>query len=163
MGHIHGANQHDFTASAYIIYEEKVLLLLHKKLQIWLPPGGHIELDESPLEALYRETFEETGLAKENLTLTTPHTENLSFARDAGTNRTEPLPFDIDIHPVGDNGHKHIDFAYIFTSNTNQIRQEEEGADEIAWFTLAEAEQLQSLPLSSLSRAKYALQQSKIR
>jgi 8-oxo-dGTP pyrophosphatase MutT (NUDIX family) len=39
-----------------------VLLHLHRKLGMWLPPGGHIERDELPDDAAVREVFEETGL-----------------------------------------------------------------------------------------------------
>lgn len=35
-------NKH-FTASAIIIKNNKVLLIWHKKLNVWLYPGGHIE------------------------------------------------------------------------------------------------------------------------
>ena len=60
MAHIH--EKIDFTVSICIVHENKVLLLMHKKLHIWLPPGGHIELDEDPNEAVLREAKEETGL-----------------------------------------------------------------------------------------------------
>ena len=40
----------------------RVLLVKHKRLGTWLPPGGEIEPDETPLQAAHRELFEETGL-----------------------------------------------------------------------------------------------------
>src|ERR1700722_18560265 len=60
MAHIH--EKIDFTVSIYIVFEDKVLLHVHKKLGLWLPPGGHIELDEDPNVAALREAKEETGL-----------------------------------------------------------------------------------------------------
>lgn len=39
-----------------------VLLVEHKRLQKWLPVGGEIEHNETPLQAAERELFEETGL-----------------------------------------------------------------------------------------------------
>ncbi len=51
-----------FTASALIIKNNKVLLVHHKKLGVWLYPGGHVEDTETPDEALVREVKEETGL-----------------------------------------------------------------------------------------------------
>ena len=32
------------------------------KVKAWLPPGGHIENNETPVEAVKRETFEEAGI-----------------------------------------------------------------------------------------------------
>ena len=60
MAHIH--EKIDFTTSVYVVYEDKVLLHLHKKAGIWLPPGGHIELDEDPTDAARREVKEEAGI-----------------------------------------------------------------------------------------------------
>ena len=37
-------------------------LLFHLKFEKWLPPGGHLEPNESPAMAAKREVFEETGL-----------------------------------------------------------------------------------------------------
>lgn len=55
-----------FTATAYIVSkingQVKVLLHQHKKHQLWLPIGGHIEKNELPTEALLREVKEETSL-----------------------------------------------------------------------------------------------------
>lgn len=51
-----------FTATTLIVHEGKVLLHLHPKQGLWLPPGGHIERDELPHVAARREVEEETGL-----------------------------------------------------------------------------------------------------
>ncbi|MBI2019330.1 NUDIX domain-containing protein [Candidatus Daviesbacteria bacterium] len=55
-----------FTATAYIAAkingEFRVLLHRHKKLNLWLGIGGHIEKDENPVEAVIREIKEETCL-----------------------------------------------------------------------------------------------------
>ncbi|MEK6836116.1 MAG: NUDIX domain-containing protein [Nanoarchaeota archaeon] len=60
MPHIH--DKIDFTAEAFIVYKNRVLLRKHDKYKIWLSVGGHIELDEEPNEAVIREVKEEVGL-----------------------------------------------------------------------------------------------------
>lgn len=50
------------TAAGMLVVEDKVLLIRHKKLGIWLNPGGHIEPGELPHQAAEREFFEETGV-----------------------------------------------------------------------------------------------------
>lgn len=52
-----------FVANAILIHEKKVLLVKHKKLGIWLAPGGHVEPGELPHKAAERECYEETGIA----------------------------------------------------------------------------------------------------
>lgn len=49
--------------SVYLYNQKRthILLLFHRKLQVWLPPGGHIE-DENLQEAVDREVYEETGI-----------------------------------------------------------------------------------------------------
>ena len=48
-----------FVATGYIVRDGKTLLVKHKKLHLWLPPGGHIEEGENPDAALRRELLEE--------------------------------------------------------------------------------------------------------
>ncbi|HWV22735.1 MAG TPA: NUDIX domain-containing protein [Thermomicrobiales bacterium] len=52
----------DFTVAVFVIHDDHVLLHKHRKLGLWLPPGGHIEPHELPDEAALREVEEESGL-----------------------------------------------------------------------------------------------------
>jgi len=50
------------TGSAIVIGGQGVLLHRHRRLGVWLQPGGHIDGDETPWAAAGREAQEETGL-----------------------------------------------------------------------------------------------------
>ena len=52
-----------FTATGFVVDKKSILLHWHKKLSMWLPPGGHIEPGEDPQQAIIREVLEETGLS----------------------------------------------------------------------------------------------------
>lgn len=52
-----------FSVAVYARRGERVLVIEHRRLQTWLPVGGELEGDETPLEAAARELREETGLA----------------------------------------------------------------------------------------------------
>ena len=52
-----------FTASAVVLDgQDRVLLVRHRKLGLWLYPGGHIDSNEDPAQAALREVREETGV-----------------------------------------------------------------------------------------------------
>jgi 8-oxo-dGTP diphosphatase len=55
---------HRVAVAAYIFREGKLLLLKRNKAPFtFAPPGGHLFIEEDPLEGLAREVDEETGLA----------------------------------------------------------------------------------------------------
>ncbi len=51
-----------FTAGGILIHHNKVLLIKHKKLNMWLTPGGHVDERELPHQTAEREFLEETGI-----------------------------------------------------------------------------------------------------
>jgi 8-oxo-dGTP diphosphatase len=57
----HSTAQH-LTVSGVVLHKEHILLIHHKRIGAWLPPGGHVEEMELPHEAVVREVFEETGV-----------------------------------------------------------------------------------------------------
>lgn len=161
MPHIHTDDgQYDYTASGYIVHDDKILLIRHKKLPIWAPPSGHVELHQNPVDALYMEIREEAGIHKKDLTLLDPHTETAGFKRVSSTgkeSRRIPIPFDIDEHHFGELDHMHIDFGYILTSSTNIVKPEPDESQEYKWFTSKELDSLTESPATIIERCKYAL------
>ena len=133
MGHIH--KLYDFTVSAFIVYNDRILLLYHKKLNTWLQPGGHIELDEDPEQALYREIEEETSLKRSDLELI----ELATTRPKSPTSKSLPIPFDLNVHPFGEHPtHKHIDLCYLIQSTTNVINQNITESSDLRWFSKEE-------------------------
>jgi 8-oxo-dGTP pyrophosphatase MutT (NUDIX family) len=65
---------HDFllaTAATGLVFDDagRVLLARHSNAGLWVAPGGAIDPDESPVDAVVREVFEETGLHVEPVNL----------------------------------------------------------------------------------------------
>jgi 8-oxo-dGTP diphosphatase len=51
--------------SYFVLFDEKaqkILLVDHKKAQLWLPAGGHVEVVENPSETVRRECVEELSV-----------------------------------------------------------------------------------------------------
>ena len=101
MAHIH--EKIDFTVAIFVVHDQKILLIHHRKLDKWLPLGGHIELDENPEQAALREAREESGLDVELLGERPPTTSPGTRARIA--------PRFLDIHRISDT-HEHIGLIY---------------------------------------------------
>ena len=47
-----------FVATCYVVNDGATLLHEHEKLEMWLPPGGHVDRDELPHETALRETLD---------------------------------------------------------------------------------------------------------
>jgi 8-oxo-dGTP pyrophosphatase MutT (NUDIX family) len=101
MPHIH--EKIDFTVAIFVVHDAKVLVIHHRKLDKWLPLGGHVELDEEPEQAALREAKEESGLDVELLGERPPTTS-------PGT-RALIAPRFLDIHRISDT-HEHIGMIY---------------------------------------------------
>jgi len=127
MSHIHELI--DFVVSVFIVYKDKVLLVHHKKLDKWLPVGGHIELNEDPEQALFREIKEESGLDVEVFG------QKLSI-KSEGTKFLYP-PIFLDIHDISKT-HKHIGLIYFAKAKTDTVTLADKEHKEIRWFTKGE-------------------------
>ncbi|EKT63032.1 NUDIX hydrolase [Providencia burhodogranariea] len=103
-----------FTATA-MIRNSKGEFLLHKhpKLGFWLPPGGHIETNEEPQDAVIREVLEETGLACRVVDCAYPMKNKVSNSKHV---HVLPMPLAILKEFIADNkkgDHWHIDMIYL--------------------------------------------------
>lgn len=124
MAHIHELI--DFTIEVFIVYKDKVLLIHHKALDRWLPVGGHIELDEDPEQALFREIEEETGLTDIKVL-----GSKLDLERDGFKSLFAPVY--LDIHRINET-HRHIGMVYFVVSDKEQVRLEKDEHKDIRWF-----------------------------
>src|SRR5215212_10137477 len=113
-----------FTVAVFVVWEGKVLLHLHRKLGVWLPPGGHIERDELPDDAAVREVFEETGLRVE---LVGEKRENVS----------DPVQLNraggVQLENIGP-GHQHIDLIYFAKPNGSTSIHQSYSEDKFFFF-----------------------------
>lgn len=107
------------TASAIVVSERGVLLHRHKRLGIWLQPGGHVDDGETPWDAAVRETLEETGLTASHL----PEGQRLAH---------------VDVHP-GPRGHTHLDLRYLLHAPAVDPSPPEGESPDVAWFSRAKA------------------------
>ncbi len=118
--------------TGYIFHENKLLLIHHKKLNLWLPVGGHIEENEIPDEALKREIKEEVGLEIEIL-------NQPSIQKAANTHTNCATPFHVSIHSVGD--HDHCSLFYICKAKNPEQLQINKEVINHQWVSKEQLEQ----------------------
>ncbi len=146
MPHIHtNPGQHDLTVTAFIVRtdtsEPQVLLHMHKKLKVLLPVGGHVELNETPWQAIAHELEEESGYKLEQLDVLQPK----SRIRSLKSVDLHPYPLAINTHPIPDNHfHTDIEYAFVAHGDPSGIIGEGESAD-MRWVTRAELETLDGM------------------
>ena len=113
------ANAVHVTGSAIVIGPRGVVLHLHKRLGIWLQPGGHIEQGELPWDGALREAREEIGL-------------------DVVHPRAGPDLVHVDVHP-GPRGHTHLDLRYLMFGPDDDPAPPPGESPDARWFSWDEA------------------------
>jgi len=115
------------TGSGIVVGPRGVILLKHKRLGIWLQPGGHIDPGETPWDAALRESREETGL-------------DVAFA-GALDGVGVPDLVHVDVHEGG-RGHTHLDLRYLIDGGTADPAPPDDESQEIDWFAWGDAIEL---------------------
>lgn len=130
------------TGSAWVVSADgrHHLLLHHRKLGMWLQPGGHADGDPDTLAVARREAEEESGLSELQL-----------MAED-----NPPTPFDLDVHTIptrrGANGeiiepaHEHHDVRYLFRATGDQTLTVSDESHAVRWATADEVRALTADP-----------------
>ena len=129
------------TATVYIFSDEspkRLLLVDHVKFGKWIPPGGHIDPDENPYQAVIREAKEETGVD------ISEYLPTLSQFEDGTVIIPKPrYLLEERIHEHKDVPlHYHIDCVYVVTVPFQEISHQESELNGIAWFTEDEIKDL---------------------
>jgi 8-oxo-dGTP pyrophosphatase MutT (NUDIX family) len=124
-----------FTGSGVVIGPRGVLLLLHRRLGIWVQPGGHVDPGETPWEAARRETEEETGLG----------------VRWPGEPAVPPL-LHVDVHQAGT--HRHLDLRYrVDVVGDDEPHPPADESQDVRWFAWPDAIATADEGLAGLLRA----------
>lgn len=142
MAHIH--EKIDFTVEVFIVHKNKVLLRMHDKFKFWLSIGGHIELNEDPIEAAYREVKEEVGL---DIHIIGDAQGPIGGSENRGYKYLIP-PRYLGRHPVNET-HEHITLVYFATTESDTVSEsvlDHEKGVETKWFTIAELEEADLVP-----------------
>lgn len=117
--------------SYFILFDDvhqKILLVDHKKALLWLPSGGHVEIDEDPKTTVERECLEELGV-RADFWVPDPFfiTSTLTVGLTAG--------------------HTDVSLWYVLKGDSHATYQfDEEEFNDIRWFHLDEVPHSKSDP-----------------
>ena len=143
MPHIHTQpGEHDLTVTAYVIRtdteEPRALVHMHRKLGRLLPVGGHVELLETPWQAIAHEVEEESGYEFASLKVLQPALRLKSIRNVA----QHPYPLSINTHDVPE-AHFHTDLQYGFIADGDPTKPVVQGESlDLRWLTQDEMNQL---------------------
>ena len=112
------------TGSSWVVNPSRThaLMLHHRKLDLWLQPGGHADGNTDIHNVVIKETSEESGIAIEDIKL---------LSSDI---------FDVDVHTIYANQydprHEHYDIRFILEIDDNQVIPGNDESHQIGWVAL---------------------------
>ncbi len=142
-----------YTVAAVLVHDGKVLLVRHKKLSMWLNPGGHVEEKEMPHRAAEREFFEETGvkvraidpflppdLHDDTEFVPNPILTNLHWVSKDNFEKRQKSPNDYQLEEKWQRGcEQHLNFMYLVEPvGSVEFVMEPTEITDIRWFTKEE-------------------------
>lgn len=107
-----------FSVGVFARHGGRVLLIKHNRLGLWLPVGGELAAEETPLEAAMRELREETGLEG-------------TFDVIGGVYGTPPGLIGYEEHLAGSKG-LHMNFAFVADVPSTEVTPNDEFS-EFRW------------------------------
>lgn len=116
------------TGSAFVVDDRgRMLLIHHRKLGIWVQPGGHADGERLAHRVALREACEETGLP------------DVAFHPAFVLLDGSPALFDVDVHPIperpGEPAHEHFDLRFLLlTALPDALRAAPGEVAGAAWF-----------------------------
>lgn len=127
-----------FAVSGFVMNREetKLLMVFHKKLNIWVIPGGHLELDEYPEEGAKREIFEETGI---KATVIDSSEFKFTGNKKESSIATPYTMLRESIPGKGDKpAHVHMDFIFLCIADEKKPTKREVEVSDVKWMTWRE-------------------------
>lgn len=118
-----------FTASSIILNQDrdKILLILHRKLNKWLQPGGHCDGNTDTFDVARTEVMEEIGLSADDFV-------------------TAKTIFRVDIHEFNFNDvpiHDHYDIRYVSIIDQDvELTKNDREVIDLRWFDFDELQDL---------------------
>jgi ADP-ribose pyrophosphatase YjhB (NUDIX family) len=140
----------DIVVAGFPVHDGETLLVLHDKLERWLPPGGHIEENETPDEAVRREIREELDMKVEPF----PHN---GLKRKGQVKANLARPFHVNVHDVGD--HDHCCLFYACRPESTEANLKRDEVRDARWFFPSELE-AERVPGDVEDLGKLALEES---
>ncbi len=118
----------EFLSTVFVVQNGKVLMTWNKKVNNWVPIGGHIEPNELPCSSVIREAKEESGLDIDVISLSN---------KSKTANLVQPIHIHLDHIKEY---HKHINLIYFGIVKSGECFKLDDEGKKLRWFSKEELE-----------------------